>query len=277
MANENLMIREVWANNLENEMELIKEISKIYNFLSIDTEFPGIVVRLKKEKNGIQNYQNIKDNVDLLKLIQLGLTFCNEKGELPHVEGVPSIWQVNFREFKLGKDPNARESIDLLKQSGIDFELYELQGADVMRFGELLVLYGIVLNSKIKWITFHGAYDFGYLLKACNRSYLPITEIEFFQELSFFFPNVYDVKNIVKFCNLCGGLSRLAHFLHVKRFGIEHQAGSDSLLTAQIFIKITKIYYRGLNSINMYCGFIYGLGCNFQKQLQELSHFDCEI
>merc|ERR1711971_1257359 len=218
----------------------------------MDTEFPGTVVRLKNKKYSLHHYQNIKDNVDLLKLIQLGLTFCNEEGELPMVNGIPSIWQFNFKEFKLDKDPHVRESIELLKQSGIDFKIYKRKGVDVLHFGERLITSGIVFCDEIKWITFHGAYDFGYLLKVCNRASLPQTESEFFVKIKHFFPKIYDVKHIMKYCNLCGGLSRLAHFLQIKRIGPEHQAGSDSLPTAQIFMKISKMYYRGLDTINMY-------------------------
>ena len=40
-------------------------------------------------------YQLLRCNVDLLKIIQLGLTFLDEKGNLP--ESGPSTWQFNFR------------------------------------------------------------------------------------------------------------------------------------------------------------------------------------
>lgn len=36
-------------------------------------------------------------NVDMLKLIQLGLTFCDESGNLPRCNGELSVWQFNFR------------------------------------------------------------------------------------------------------------------------------------------------------------------------------------
>ena len=40
------------------------------------------------------DYTIIRDNVNNLKLIQLGLTFCNEEGVV--AEDCPS-WQFNFR------------------------------------------------------------------------------------------------------------------------------------------------------------------------------------
>ena len=47
----------------------------------------------------------------------------------------------------------AHDSIDLLKDSGIDFHRNESQGIDVQRFGELLISSGIVLNDEVG----HGA------------------------------------------------------------------------------------------------------------------------
>jgi CCR4-NOT transcription complex subunit 7/8 len=83
----------------------------------------------------------------------------------------------------------AQDSIDLLKNSGIDFHKFgELQlcarrgdnrfffvqsehdGVDVDEFGELLMTSGLVLNEDIKWISFHSGYDFGYLVKLLTCS-----------------------------------------------------------------------------------------------------------
>ena len=38
---EKLRVREVWADNLEDEMAIIEEIVEDYPFLAMDTEFPG--------------------------------------------------------------------------------------------------------------------------------------------------------------------------------------------------------------------------------------------
>ena len=47
----------------------------------------------------------------------------------------------------------AHDSIDLLKDSGIDFHRNESQGIDVQRFGELLISSGIVLNDEVDYST----------------------------------------------------------------------------------------------------------------------------
>jgi CCR4-NOT transcription complex subunit 7/8 len=54
------------------------------------------------------------------------------------------------REFRLGEDMYAQDSIELLKQSGIDFAQNEARGIDVQRFGELLMSSGIVLNDEVR-------------------------------------------------------------------------------------------------------------------------------
>jgi len=111
----------------------------------------------------------LRSNVDILKLIQLGITFCDENGEL--AEECPT-WQFNFR-FNLEEDVYAADSIALLQRSGLDFPSHQEKGIDIEVFGELLMTSGLVLCDNIKWITFHSAYDFGYLLKVLTNTSLP--------------------------------------------------------------------------------------------------------
>ena len=61
-----------------------------------DTEFPGVVARpIGSFKSSSDfHYQTLRCNVDLLKIIQIGLTLCNEEGQL-----APGIctFQFNFK------------------------------------------------------------------------------------------------------------------------------------------------------------------------------------
>ncbi|KAI4379260.1 hypothetical protein MLD38_005580 [Melastoma candidum] len=128
-----------------------------------------------------------------------------------------------------------------------------------MRFGELLMSSGIVLNDSIHWVTFHSGYDFGYLLKLLTCQNLPDSQAEFFKLINLYFPIVYDIKHLMKFCNsLHGGLNKLAELLEVERVGICHQAGSDSLLTLCTFRKLKESFFSG--SVEKYAGTLYGLG-----------------
>jgi CCR4-NOT transcription complex subunit 7/8 len=107
-----------------------------------DTEFPGIVARPigSFSSNADYHYQTLRCNVDLLKIIQLGLTFSDKEGNL--VDGCPT-WQFNFK-FNLSEDMYAQDSIDLLQRSGIGFKSHEDKGIDILLFGELLTTSGSV-------------------------------------------------------------------------------------------------------------------------------------
>lgn len=259
---DSVLIREVWEDNLEEEFALIRDLVDDYPYIAMDTEFPGVVIRpVGNFKNSnAYHYQTLKDNVDMLKLIQLGLTFSDEKGNLPKCgTDKHCIWQFNFREFNPNDDVSASDSIELLRQSGIDFKKNTEKGISANSFAELLMSSGVVLNDSVHWVTFHSGYDFGYLLKILTCKHLPDTQSGFFTLINAYFPVVYDIKHLMKFCNsLHGGLNKLAELLEVKRIGISHQAGSDSLLTACTFIKLKDNFFS--SSMDKYAGVLYGLG-----------------
>ena len=54
------------------------------------------------------------------------------------------------------EDMYAPDSIELLKNSGIDFKRNEDEGIDIDYFGELLITSGLVLFDNIKWVSFHS-------------------------------------------------------------------------------------------------------------------------
>ena len=225
----------------------------------MDTEFPGVVARPMGEfkSSTDYHYQLLRCNVDLLKIIQLGVTFMDNKGNLP--EGI-TTWQFNFK-FNLTEDMYAEDSIELLQNSGIQFEKHEQDGIDTMHFAEMMIMSGLVLMDNVKWISFHSHYDFGYLIALLTSQNLPKSEAEFFEVLKTFFPNVYDVKYLMNSCkNLKGGLQEVANNLDICRIGRQHQAGSDALLTGQAFFRMKEIYFDDDIDDNKYCGHLFGLG-----------------
>jgi CCR4-NOT transcription complex subunit 7/8 len=78
----------------------------------------------------------------MLKLIQLGLTFTDTEGNLPVCNDEHTVWQFNFRGFRLAEDVYAQDSIELLKISGIDFAQVGLResGLDFAQVGFVAVL-----------------------------------------------------------------------------------------------------------------------------------------
>ncbi|XP_023231614.1 CCR4-NOT transcription complex subunit 7-like [Centruroides vittatus] len=263
ISNEACGIRDVWAFNLEEEFKAIRKIVQEYQYVAMDTEFPGVVARPIGEFRSTADYQYqlLRCNVDLLKIIQLGLTFLDETGKMP--SGGYSTWQFNFK-FNLTEDMYAQDSIDLLTNSGIQFKKHEEEGIEPYEFAQLLMTSGVVLSENVKWISFHSGYDFGYLLKLLTDQNLPSEESEFFELLRIYFPTIYDVKYLMKSCkNLKGGLQEVAEQLELERIGPQHQAGSDSLITGASFFKMREMFFEDNIDDAKYCGHLYGLGTSY--------------
>lgn len=297
-------IQEVYSENMVDELRKISELIEEFNYVSMDTEFPGIVYPNTHQIssnvfcnfsnssvfNGINtvqsypgksthkpnfskkplesttssnqisgsydlNYKNIKKNVDDMKMIQFGITLSDKFGN--HPEEI-STWQFNFK-FDLDNDIYLHESIQLLEFSGIDFNKFYHDGIEQEYFAENIIASGVVLNENVKWITFHGVYDFAYLLKTISNQTLPEDEQTFMEYLFVYFPNFYDLRYMIKNISwLKGGLSRIASDLDIKWNGAIHQAGCDSILTSKVFTKLCLNHGELLNldkDLNMLYGF----------------------
>lgn len=231
-------IKNVWKYNAEKEFQRVsKAIEEGFTWVAMDTEFPGFVFNyMMDNKTPEMGYRILKMNVDNLKLIQVGISLSDEQGRKP--PGVHT-WQFNLN-FNINTEKSHPESMTLLKEAGINFEELIEHGIDPMVFSDLLMTSGLVVNSDVFWLAFHGAYDFSYLLKVLTNDVLPQTSDHFIQYLKHLFPNIYDIKNMIneidEWKNL--SLSRLGNELDLKRTGHQHQAGSDALLTLEIFIAV---------------------------------------
>jgi CCR4-NOT transcription complex subunit 7/8 len=166
------------------------------------------------------HYQCLRTNVDMLNIIQIGLSLFNEDGETPPARPnsqdstelsstgsrrngasasgpFPYAWQFNFK-FSLKDDMFNETSIESLRQAGIDFAALERDGIDPHEFASLLIPSGLVCFENVHWISFHGGYDFGYLTKLLICRVLPNDEVEFDQIMKLYFPSTYDVKHLLK-------------------------------------------------------------------------------
>ncbi len=245
-------IKEVYFDNVEAEIKKIQNLVENYPIITFDTEFPGIVI-----SNNIFNpnaeskestYSTIKQNVDHLKMIQLGITLSDKYGK--HPDGI-NTWQFNMK-FNIKEEKFNQESISLLANSGIKFEVLAERGITVEKLGELLMTSGLILNEDITWITFHGAYDLAYLLKVLTSQFLPENLEEFMEELEFYFKNFYDIKYLVQ--NELKGykmsLNKLAYDFNIDRVGNLHQAGSDSQVTSKVYYYVKQNVVNEMDLIN---------------------------
>ena len=285
-------IRDVWQGNLAQELQTLRSLVDHYPYISMDTEFPGIVARPMGgfTTRADYHYQTLRCNVDLLKVIQLGITLFNEDGETPpahptdenglhvyqnNLMPCPLTWQFNFQ-FSRDHDMYNQDSIDFLTHAGLDFDAHEKNGIDPKIFGAALISSGFTCVEDVRWISFHSGYDFAYLVKLMLIDPLPDDELEYRKYLNIFFPSIYDIKymiktaariedlsqDAVKVINNLGqksGLQDLANELDVKRIGIAHQAGSDSLLTGRVFWEVKRTIFNGTINDEKYLGHVWGL------------------
>ena len=252
-------IREVYKDNIDEAFKEIGAIIKKYKYIGMDTEFPGCVYGLKNLTKDFY-YKTLKINVNSTKLIQLGITFTNEKGEFPEKYKYHTF-QFNF-EFDSDKDKYSEESLNLLKNNGINFEKLKKNGISEKDFGEKLMTSGLVLNPSIKWVSYQGSYDFAYLLKLLINDNLPESEDEFMNLLKLYFPTFFDIRMLVRDDeNLFhGGLSKLISKIDIERKGINHQAGSDSIATIEAFHKLKENGNVDNDKIKSFKNVLYGLG-----------------
>ncbi|KAL5198574.1 hypothetical protein ABZP36_002086 [Zizania latifolia] len=266
----NVVVRSVWAHNLAEEFELIESLLPRFRYVAVDTEFPGTVHRPDVPAyllSSAEQYKLIKANVDNLHLVQLGLTLFDDDDRLPDFGtggAVQVVWEFNFREFDVLHHPHAPESIAMLRKKGVDFSRTRRHGVDAAAFGARLRKWLRAGLGRAGVITFSGNYDLAYMLKTMyGGGYkLPTTAAQFENVAkSAVGKMLYDVKEMARHCpsDLRGGLELVAGKLGVRRVvGEAHQAGSDSLLTCQTFIKMRECYF-GDGKLTNVAGMITGM------------------
>ena len=259
VSEKSTVIKEVYAENLEEEIKVIKSVINEYNYIGMDTEFPGTVYSLNNLTNDFY-YKTMEKNVNSLKLIQLGITLTNKNGEYP--KNLPyHTWQFNFK-YDEKKDLYSEDSLNLLKSTGIDFENLKKNGIDQTKFGKILKESWLVLNPEIIWVSFHGSYDFAYLLKLLINENLPTNESEYIKLLCCYFPNYYDIRMLIKDNDTYfhGGLNKLIYALDIQRKGIKHQAGSDSIATIEAYHKLIENGSINVKKLKKWKNVLYGIG-----------------
>ncbi|KAB8104461.1 hypothetical protein EE612_037388 [Oryza sativa] len=266
-------VRSVWAHNLDEEANLIESLFPSFRLAAVDTEFPGTVHRPSAPAYTLtrkQKYALLKKNVDELHLVQLGLTLFDAGGRLPDLGtggAARYVWEFNFREFDLRRHAHAPESIALLRSKGVDFDRTRRGGVDAAAFGPRLRRWLRAGLGRAGLVTFSGAYDLAYMLKMLygggGGGYrLPGDAATFeFVVRAVIGRTLYDVGKMARHCpgDMRGGLERVAGKLGVRRaVGEAHQAGSDSLLTSQMFMRMRERYFDDQDALTAVAGINFG-------------------
>ncbi|XLS85293.1 hypothetical protein HN51_035459 [Arachis hypogaea] len=156
-------------------------------------------------------------------------------------------------DFNLIRDIHAKDSVALLCSQGIDFARNAVARVSSVHFAKLAAASGLLFNKALTMVTFHGAYDIGYLVKILTWG-CSSTRLEEFLEIvkELFGGNAYDVKHVMRFCNgLYGGLEKVADTLQLDRV-----AGKCHQAAATPFTRLEKLIFwlmmMGLGNMLMY-------------------------
>ncbi|KFK42962.1 hypothetical protein AALP_AA1G061800 [Arabis alpina] len=244
----------VFRRNADESMVNFSQCLEKFPCIAFDTEFPGVIHRTSINSSDDEFYSALKANVESTKVIQCGFTLFNAKGQ------IGGTWEINFSNFGDPSDTRNETSIEFLRRHGLDLNKIRNEGIDMFGYGFFPKLLNAFRSQKhVEFVTFQGAYDFAYFLSILNNGKLPETRGEFALEVVKVFGEVYDLKVMAGFCEGLGehlGLSKLAQLLKIARVGRAHHAGSDSLMTALVFIKLKQVY----EDSKFAKGMLYGIG-----------------
>ncbi|CAN8295312.1 unnamed protein product [Cochlearia groenlandica] len=244
----------VWRRNIDEAMVQFGLCLKRFPLIAFDTEYPGVIHRTYIDSSEEERYSAMKANVESTKLIQCGFTLFNADGE------IGGTWEFNFSNFGDPSDTRNEVSMEFLKRHGLDLNKIRRDGVDMFGYAFFPKLLSLFHSQRhFEFVTFQGAYDIAYFLCILCKGKLPETSREFASQVEKVFGDVYDLKVMAGHCQGLGehlGLSKLAKILNIGRVGRAHHAGSDSLMTARVFIRFKQLYVISKS----YKGILYGIG-----------------
>lgn len=231
-------VHDVWAWNLDeafdallaSALESAQADGEAGNvILAFDVEFPGFLRQEPRAGARAVRYQVLRENVDRLRPIQLGVAVASHSGALR------GVWSFNLR-FDVDVDLHSAKSVAFLRAAGIDFPRHAAEGIEADELGQRLASSELVgWHSRAPWwVTFSGSYDFGYLMRMLTAEKLPQNFGGFDVTLSSFCPRRHELRDELPH----GSLDSLARKHGLQRRGFAHTAGSDALLTLELFLAV---------------------------------------
>lgn len=237
------VIREVWAWNLDLEFSefvaAASDGSGDGSIVALDMEFPGFLRQQpRSDAPGAHaaKYQALRENVDHLRPIQLGVAVAGPDGVLR------GVWSFNLS-FNLNVDLHTEKSVAFLRAAGIDFQRLAAEGIEASALGLRLARSRLVKSfhgSKLpQWVTFSGTYDLGYLIKLLTASRpLPYSSVAYDAALEALCPTRFELRDHLP----RGSLDVVAKQHGLIRRGVAHTAGSDALLTLDLYFCIVGVF-----------------------------------
>jgi CCR4-NOT transcription complex subunit 7/8 len=229
----------VWAWNFDEEFDAllnaVVSTSGSSAVLALDMEFPGFLKEEPRVCAKGERYQALRENVDFMWPIQLGVAVASASGTLK------GAWTFNLR-FDADKDPSSASGMAFLRRVGVDFARHRNEGIPAAMIGRRLASSSLVgwHRQAPWWLTFSGSYDLGFLLKllSCGRP-LPGEAASFDKALSVVCPWRHELRDQLP----RGSLEVLGKQHGIPRRGQAHTAGSDALLTLELFLQLEYAAY----------------------------------
>lgn len=180
-------------------------------------------------------YRALRENVNLLCPIQLGVALAGTDGVLC------GVWSFNLR-FDASVDLHTEASVAFLRSAGLHLSRHASEGINGVLLGRRLAASSLFSRSRADfpplWVTFSGTYDLGFLFKLVTAGRpLPLTSDAFSEALVHLCPRRHDLRDSLP----RGSLDSLASIHQVQRHGRAHTAGSDALLTLELYLHVVRV------------------------------------
>ncbi|CAK0829131.1 unnamed protein product [Prorocentrum cordatum] len=207
--------------------------------LSLCVDFPALCCSDARSEEASRQYKELRATVDDHWPLQAGMVVSTSDGLIPK-----GVWNYNFF-FDEEVHKHNESSLSTLRVSGVDVARHKLEGIDAVAFGQNLgnsVLVG-QYGCTPWWLTFSGSYHFGFLLKVLTKGRPLPEEVGSFLGAapSVFCPLRYDLREQLPW----DSLDALAGRHGVQRHGPHWQAGSNALLSLELYMRITPGLWGG--------------------------------
>ncbi|XP_031473035.1 probable CCR4-associated factor 1 homolog 10 [Nymphaea colorata] len=252
-------LRQVWEENFYREQEFIRQVVLRHNYVTVATRVIPLPTAPSPASSPAgatlptsdENYAFFRQRANAMRLLQLGLTFSDEGGNLPKdpMTGERYTWEFNV---KVAKSMDEIDAVfrQHLTEKGMDVD-YNMKNAihpDVLCIG--LWCMDTLMKERIRWVVFSGWAAFSPLLNIMRaEEQLPERREAFLDLVKLYFPKFYEVRQLMSGCGLSGTLEETANVLGagVTDGEMFNQAGPDSLLTLLVFLGLRKRHFgRGI-------------------------------